>query len=398
MRGPGGYRNYSPRARRIAWLLDLAAAPAAPLFRRAAPRGRPPDVPDSILVARLDHIGDVLMTTPAIAALRTAHPGARIDVLASAQGRAALVGNPHVDRVFEAEAPWYEPRRGRSLPPLRSARAVARELRARAYDWAFDMRGDPRVVFFYLLPAARRRFGFSGLGLESLLTDTVPYDRSRGFLDLSLDLARTAGAVPITRRPVFAVSEERRRGAEVLLREAVKETSRPVALLAPGSNRPQARWAAERFARVADGLAAGGFATALVGSSADREATSSVVSAAKSRISDLTGRIDLAGLAALLERASVLVTNDSAPAHVAAAVGCPAVVVFGPSDPAVSFPYEDGLRFVSVSSPFDHPRPCYDPRCPSDHGLASIDPEKVLKRALAAARLAPAGRAGEEAR
>lgn len=383
MRRPRDYRNQSARARRIAWLLDLAAAAGGPLLRGLRARGSAGDPPRAILVVRLDHLGDVLMTTPAIAALREAFPRARLDVLAAPWGRAALEGNPHVDAVHLAEAPWYEPRLGRRLPALRGLRRLASELRARGYDWAFDMRGDPRVVLFYMLRAAPRRFGFSHLGLEGLLTDRVPYDRGRSFLDLALDLARAAGAEPRRRRPVFVVRDEDRRDAASLLRDGGVPAGSPVAVLSPGSNRPEARWPAERFGEVARGLAARGFVPVVTGREADRQATS--VAAAGSPAVDLTGRTSFRALAALLERAALLVANDSAPAHLAAAVGCPAVVLFGPSDPQRSFPYGGGRGFACLAAPFDHERPCYDPRCPSDHGLRRIEPAEVVRAALAVA-------------
>jgi len=156
-------------------------------------------------VVRLDHLGDVLMSTPAVAALRAAYPGARIDVLAAPWGRAALEGNPHVDRILEATAAWYDPRRG-DVPPPAEILGAAAALRRDPHDWAFDLRGDPRVVLAYLLPAARRRFGFQGLGLEGLLTDAVAYDRRRSMLDLGLDLVGIAGASAVTRASYSAAS------------------------------------------------------------------------------------------------------------------------------------------------------------------------------------------------
>ena len=383
------YRNYSARARAIARALDAAVLPAAPLLRRVAPAGRPPGTtPGSILVVRLDHLGDVLMSTPAIAALRRAFPSARLDVLAAPWGAAALRGNPDVDRVLPGAAAWYDPTSA-ALSGLGAVLRAARALRREPYDWGFDLRGDPRVVLFYLLPAARRRFGFAGLGLEDLLTDAVPYERRRGMLDGSLDLVALAGVSPGSRRPVFAVTEEDRAEAARLLGAAGAWTGRRVAVIAPGSNRREARWPARGFARVADALGAD-FAVVLVGRDADAPVTREVaVAAARVRPADLTGATGLGTLAAVLERASVLVTNDSGPSHLAAAVDCPTVAVFGPSDPELTFPYADGHRFVAVTRAIDHPRPCFDPACPSDHGFSAIDPEQVAALAVRAA-----GRAG----
>jgi ADP-heptose:LPS heptosyltransferase len=131
---------------------------------------------------------------------------------------------------------------------------------------------------------------------------------------------------------------------------------------------------------------------ALVGRSEDREVTSRVRDTAPGTLVDLTGKTSLKELAALLERAALLVSNDSGPAHLAAAVDCPTIAIFGPTDPALTFPYEDGSRFVSVARPIDHERPCFDARCASDHGFEGIAPREVLELALRVARRAsPAG-------
>lgn len=389
MRTTGDYRNYSGRARRLARTLDAAARPLGPLLRLVAPRRIAGATPRSILVVRLDHLGDVLMTTPAIAALRASFPDARLDVLAADWGRAALEGNPDVTGVRRAVAPWYDPRAS-AIPPVGATLAAAAGLRRDPYDWAFDFRGDPRIILLYLLPAAPRRFGFSGLGLERLLTDSVPYERTRSLIDQGLDLIAAAGVPPVARTPVFRFGEDARARATHLLSEAGIAPGRPFAAVAPAANRPPACWGAHRFAAVADGLREANVPVVLVGRREDAEELRQVVGASRHPHVDLSGRTSLADLAALLERASLLVSNDSGPAHVAAAVDCPTVAVFGPTDPALTFPYEDGLRFVSLRGGTDHALPCFEPSCTSDHGFSLVEAGAVVRaglRAVEAGRL-----------
>ena len=383
--GPVTYRNWSARARRIARALDGVEALAGPFLRALAPAGDPPEIPRSILCVRCDHLGDQLMTTPAYAALRAAFPAARIDVLAAPWGRAALEGNPHVDAVRPGVAPWYDPRHS-GLAGIGRAAAIGRTLRRAPYDWGFDFRGDPRVLLFYLLPAARRRFGFSGLGLADLLTDALPYARGRAPLDQALDLAALAGAGAPTRTPVFVPGTAARERGAAALRRAEVPAGAPFALVAPGSNRASARWPAERFAAVARGLAAAGLRVGLTGSPAEAPLLGEVGRLAGDGLADLASGVDFATLGALLTEASVLVANDSAPAHLAVAVSCPVVAVFGPSDPALTFPYGDQGRSIALSGPSDHPRPCWDARCASDHGFASVSAEQVTAAAIRVAR------------
>ena len=379
------YRNWSPRARRIARGLDRAMAVLGPLLRRVAPGGANPAVPGSILCVRCDHLGDQLMTTPAYAALRAAFPAARIDVLAAPWGRAALQGNPHVDGVRLAGAPWYDPSRA-ALSGLAPAVAAGIGLRRTPYDVAFDFRGDPRAILFYVLPAARRRFGFSGLGLEGLLTDALPYARDRAPLDLALDLAALAGAPAVSRLPVFVPSAAGTARAHAALEAAGIRAGTSFALLAPGSNRAPARWPADRFAAVADALTRSGLRVGLTGGPAEASLLREVRGLAEAPLLDLAQGVDFDALGALLAEASVLVANDSAPTHLAVARSCPVVAVFGPTDPGLTFPYDDPGRFVALAGPCDHPRPCWDPRCTSDHGLRSLTPESVVAEALRVAR------------
>ena len=377
----GGYRNYSARARRIARVLDLVSLPLLPLLRRLAPRGASASRPRSILVVRLDHLGDVLMSTPAIAALRNAFPESRIEVLVAPWGRAAVEGNPDIDEILTASAPWYDPRMPQ-FPRPSSAFRLARELNLRGYDWAFDFRGDPRVIVGHLLPASRRRFGFARLGFERLLTDSIPYERRRSMLDLCLDLTARAGATATGRRPVFRVSEEDRAAAWRILKDAGLPVDTPPVVVAPSANRAPARWTAAGFAGVSDGLMALGHPVVLVGRAEDAPVNTEVLALTRGHAIDLTGQTSLRQLAAILSRAALLVGNDSGPIHLAAAVDCPTVAVFGPTDPEITFPYEDGNRFVSVRSHSDHPRPCLNPRCFSDHGLPALASAVVFDAAL----------------
>jgi len=129
----------------------------------------------------------------------------------------------------------------------------------------------------------------------------------------------------------------------------------------------------------------------LVGRREDAGILDRLSAAARHAHPDLSGRTGLAELAAILASASLLVSNDSGPAHLAAAVDCPTVAVFGPTDAKLTFPYEDGVRFVGIRGPADHPLPCFDGTCRSDHGFAQVEPRGVVEaglRVLAAARAA----------
>jgi ADP-heptose:LPS heptosyltransferase len=158
------------------------------------------------------------------------------------------------------------------------------------------------------------------------------------------------------------------------------------ALVAPGSNRAPARWPGQRFAEVVRTLRTAGMRVGLTGAPGEAPLLREVREGAGGDVADLASGVDFETLGAILAEASVLVGNDSAPVHLAVAVSCPVVAVFGPSDPRLTFPYDDRTRYAAVAGPCDHPRPCWNPRCSSDHGLAEVSAQTVAGEALRVAR------------
>jgi len=392
---PAHYMNYSPHARRQAWLLDRSAGPPLGALARllAGVRMRPDGGRPAFLLIRCDHLGDLLMATPAVRALRRAHPAARIDMMVSPGAAAALVGNPDVDGILEFEAPWYEPHSGRELQPWKACAAAASIL-GRGYDAVVEMRGDPRMIALAALSGARTRAGFRRLGLEAVLTDSVPFDPRRSHLERNFDVLARLGVrgpeAPEDFRPFLSVCQTARSAAARLLT--------PYAVIAPATGRPRHNWGAANFAVVADGLRALGLDVFIVGRSPEEAVTRAVASAMRRSATDLTGRTDLVTLGAILERAAILVANDSGSVHVAAAVGCPVVAVFGPTSPALSFPYigslarRAGILAVALAGPTACERPCFREGCEDDHGYGAIMPATVLEACREVLDEASAGR------
>lgn len=376
MRALEHYGNYSGRSRRAAWLLDRLAAPAT-LLRRGRPPG-PPREGERLLIARADHLGDVLMATPALAALRSARPGARIEVLASPWGAPALQGNPHVDAVRLFPATWYEAARAGSAGPAVWLEALA-ELRRTRWDLGADLRGDPRMVAVLALAGADCRVGHAGQGLEGLLDAAVEPLPRLDHRRRNLEVTRLLGAreEDAPERPVYRV--EKGRVEDTARRLA--DLPRPRVVVAPGTNRRSHTWSAEGFARAAEGLRErAGAGLVLAGREADRWATAAVAARLGSPARDLTGETDLQGLAALLRCADLLLANDSGSVHLAVAVGCPVVALFGPTSPELSFPYPAAAG-RALAGPTGCRRPCFRRGCRESHGYEAITPEEVVRAA-----------------
>jgi heptosyltransferase II len=252
------------------------------------------------------------------------------------------------------------------------------------------------------------RMGYATDGRRALLTHPLPLPSLRGerhevfyYLNIVAELERLldgASLVP-EREPVFAlkVSEARRLEALELLRAegARAGGAAPLVALCPGSTNSRAkRWPAERYAALADLLIEStGADVVLVGSRDEEEVSREVARRMRGRPIMLTGRTDIAQAVALLSVADVLVTNDTGPAHISAALERPTLVIFGPTIPATTGPFSRAAEIIR--RPPDC-APCMLRDCPIDHRcMTAITPEEVFERAV---RLLDRSRAAEVGR
>jgi ADP-heptose:LPS heptosyltransferase len=322
------------------------------------------------------------MATPAIRALRRGRPEAVIDLLTSPWAAPALEGNPDLDAVLTIEATWFEPGRREGPEPRALLASLARVL-CGGYDAAADLRGDFRSILIARLSGAPIRAGYSRVGLERLLTDTLPLDPALDYIGRNHAVVSLLGAAPLgERRPVFLVPDEARTAARRML--ACLPGGVPVLAIFPGTNRPGASWGAERFAAAGVELAQRrDIAIVLGGREADRPAVHAVAAAlagARAPVLDLAGRTSFAQAAALIESSSALLANDSGASHLAVAVGTPVVSIFGPTDPKTLWTWDHPERYAALSGPAACRRPCFDAACRDDHGYGSVTPGEAAAR------------------
>jgi heptosyltransferase-2 len=182
----------------------------------------------------------------------------------------------------------------------------------------------------------------------------------------------------------LTVSEKRREAARKLLAENGAVLGQPVALLCPGSVNSRAkRWPAERYAELSDRLTDAGLTVALIGSPAEVEVSRQVNGHTQRNPIILTGKTSVAEVVGLISLADLLVTNDTGPAHVGAAVGTPTLVIFGPTNPLTTYPLSPQAEMIR--EPPDC-APCMLRDCPIDHRcMTAISVEQVFERAIAMA-------------
>jgi lipopolysaccharide heptosyltransferase II len=318
------------------------------------PRAFDPAGVSSILLMRLYFIGDVLLSTPVINALKTTFPGARLSVLIKKRARSVLDGNPLVDEIIEYDAV------ARYHSPVWMASLAARLRRAR-FDLAVDLTGDLRSSWLLFAADPGFRIGFNHAGCGFLLDRSIPYRSTGHAVDHLLDSVRAVGAVPADPMPrMYVTDEERGRARELLAGRGVADEA-PFIVLAPGANWSFRRWPAERFGRLA-ALARErhGVASVVTGSASDAALADAVVSESGGTAVSLAGLADLRGLAAVAARARAFVGNDSGPLHIAASQGTPVVALFGPNTPLRFAPRGAPSRVLWPRTPCS---PCDQKRC-----------------------------------
>jgi heptosyltransferase-2 len=289
---------------------------------------------ERVLVIRHRAAGDLLLTTPALRALREGLPGAEIDVLAARGMGALLEGNRDVDRVLTFD------RRSLASQALLYAR-----LARGGYTMVLDLVSNPRSAFLAALTRARLRAGYDIPGRSWAYTLRVPREPMGGdgrpllryAPEAALDVVRAIGIPARGTDLRFTVSETARAFLSRWLDSVASETAgKPLAACLPAGSWPAKTWIPERFAATMDALA-GEVVPVWIWGPGEREAVDAVrgLMRAPSLLAPPTGWQELG---ALLERCALFVGNDSGPKHVAVALGTPTVTIFGPTHPATWHP------------------------------------------------------------
>lgn len=331
----------------------------------------------TILVVQTAFLGDVVLTTSLLRELRRLLPGSRILLVATPLGAATMLGSPLVDEILVYDKKG--PDRG-----LRGVHRLVRRLRRSTIDIAVAAQRSARTGLLVRLSGAPRRIGFRGAAGAWAYTDRVPWRASRHAAERYADLAAPlrAEAQPPAPRPELTVREAAAHAIDRLLEEEGIAPEEPILAIAPGSVWGTKRWAASGYAAVVRETARFGLAPVLVGSPDEKPLCDRIAAASGRSVPVLAGRTGVAELTALLARSRALVTNDSGPGHVAAAVGTPVVAIFGPTVPAFGYtPYGGGHRIVEIGGLECRPCDRHGPQvCPLGHHrcMEAIDPATVL--------------------
>ncbi len=312
-------------------------------------RRRPPRAPKRILILRLERIGDLLMTLPALADLQALAPEAEIDLVAGSWNADLARAIEPVRRVLCLDAAWLA-REGQGLGVL-SLIGAARRWRSVQYDLAINFEPDIRGNLLLAASGAAWTAGYRSGGGGALLDQALDFDPRAHTSDNARRLAAAifGSTIPIEQPPTLVVPSSAHENASRLLLHAEP----PIIGVHVSGGRAIKQWPPERFATVARRLIEYSGATiVLSGSRADRPLVETVkASLPTHKVVDVAGGLDLLTIAGVLERLDLLITSDTGPMHLAVAVGTPVVAVFGPSDPARYAPRGPFDRIIRVDLP-----------------------------------------------
>ena len=371
-----------------------AAAMVVAPFLRSVTKVPPRD----ILVLRLDRIGDVLMSLPALHALRETFPEARIR-LAAGRWSLDVARDAPVDEVIEWSAPWVG-RASEGAVSMNDLLARARRFGTSPPDVAIDLQGDVRAIWLMALTGARRRVGYANTGSRALLTDVVALDEDVSFVEQNYRAIDAAVGHRVVRAPFRWLDEERRRRGKARLAQILASgsavSSGPVVGIHPGAGRAIKEWPIDRFATVAKHLHADvGARFVVTGSASEKPRTAALATAIGPSAVDQGGAFDLPALAEIIAAFDVFLSGDTSAMHFACALGTPSVAIFGPSDPGRYFSggvhgFDSGGRHVALA-PLDlwcapcnlirrPPQECA--AAPLPDCLAGIDADRVTRAML----------------
>jgi lipopolysaccharide heptosyltransferase II len=370
--------------RRQAVRLGLAVlAPLAALVAWGQrPFQRPVGEVRKLLVIRLDLLGDVALSLPAVRALRAGYPAAEIVFLVRPAAAPIAARCPAVDRVLTFDPDALRPSgRPFAAASWRVLFATLHTIRTERFDLVVGLFGVWASVFA-IASAAPWRVGYRGEGFPGAYSHSLSGRRYRPVqheVAWCLRLAQQAGGRLPAPAPDLQVTPADRAAARAVLVSAGWD-GRPLVVLSPGAVAGAAkRWTPTGWAALADWLHTQGIAVALVGTSSERPLAAPVLAAAQHPPLDLVGRTSLPTLLGVLALASLVVSGDSGPLHLAEALGTPVVALHGPSDPRISGPRRGAV--VRLDLPCS---PCYDAtypaECPLGHHrcMRDLSAEQVI--------------------
>ncbi|PKN76517.1 MAG: lipopolysaccharide heptosyltransferase I [Deltaproteobacteria bacterium HGW-Deltaproteobacteria-10] len=331
----------------------------------------------NILIVKLSAIGDVIHTLPSLAALRRLYPDAHITWVVEEAAAGLVRNHPLLNTVLiSRRKSWIKDfSNGEIRRPLREIRSFLRKLRARPYDLVIDFHGLLKSALIVLLSGGKRKLGYDSLQELSGLfyTERIPEDMSKHAVDRYLDFLRYLGVQ--TAIPEFPLPSDNTAEAKV---QATLEKhgliNKKFIAVNPVAYWETKLWDNAKFARLADAIKTR-LNVEVVFTGSEKDAIEKIITQMSTKTVNLVGETTLSELAYLYKKAQLVLTTDSGPMHLAAAVGTEVVALFGPTDAKRTGPYGEGHKIIRTDLPCS---PCFLKKCPTIKCMQDISPEQVM--------------------
>ena len=344
-----------------------------------------------IIVVDLLYLGDLLFAHPFFKGLRELFPEARIDLVANSNFSELMRVNPDLDHVYSYNKNWTA---------IRSYK-FAKKLRMNNYQLGINIHGNWRTALLLKLISADKSIGYGGKGRGLFLDEEVEKDISSHMIEFYLDFLdnlrqskhlETYFQTKEQDKKIESLNSEKA-VPSLIVKEAYSQSAKrklenlgldkKFVVLNTGGSWKTKRWPEKYFAEIADLLAEKGFKILFVGGPSDTERVSYIVGKLENEdmVYNLSGKTSLLELAAVLKRAELVVSGDTGPVHIAAAVGTDTVTIFGPSDEEKYAP-RGRAKNILIKNVDLSCRPCGEHECPLQHFkcMRELSPKMVVER------------------
>lgn len=286
-----------------------------------------------ILVVRTDRVGDVVLSTPVLKALRENYPRAHIAIMVSPYTREIVEGNPYVDEIIVYD-------KNKEYRGVIGFWKFVRELKKKNFDLAIILHTKKRTNLIAYLSRIPRRIGYEDKKFGFLLTDKIEDTRPLGLkheVDYCLDVLKKLDIEPKDKTTYAAVKKEDLAWADNFLEVNGILKNDKIVCLHPGASCASKRWLMVRFIELAERLVKEySVKIILVASGCDVKIADEIAKNIKGQVLNLAGKTTLSRLSAVLKRSRLFISNDSGPVHIASAVGTPVISIFGRNQAGLS--------------------------------------------------------------
>jgi len=331
----------------------------------------------NILIVKLSAVGDVIHTLPSLSALRRLYPDAHITWVVEEASADLVINHPYLDQVLiSRRKSWVKNiKKGEFQSTWREIRSFIKQLKSRRYDLVIDFHGLFKSSIIVLLSRGKRKLGYDSWQELSgfFLNEKIPEDMNKHAVDRYLDFPRHLGATVGNPEFMLPANPDAQAQATALIASYHLEKKKYIAVN-PIALWDTKLWDNRKFAELADAISQR-LKIPVVFTGRDKESLDKITSKMTTKGINIGGQTTLPELACIYKDALAVITTDSGPMHLAAAVGTPVIALFGPTDPARTGPYGTGHTIIRADLTCS---PCLLKKCPTRKCMEDITTEQVF--------------------